>query len=140
MQGPGSEVTRHSASPPSSDRSGSTRPTCAMSQVGRARFTIGARMHERTGASAPSVPARMEPLIENRWSGRNTQHMHHMQDRGASSAGVTWCNEQRRTRLPLLGASAVASRRRRATHAGKSYVAAPPARARCRTHLASEAR
>ena len=47
MQGPGSEGMRHSASPPPSDRSGSTRPTCAMSQVGRSRFTIGgARMHE----------------------------------------------------------------------------------------------
>ena len=54
----------------------------------------------------------IEPLFDNRWSGKNTQYMQH---RGASSAGVTWCNEQRRTRLPLLGAPAVTSRRRRTT-------------------------
>ena len=38
------------------------------------------------------------------------------QHRGAPSAGVAWCNEQRITRLPLLGASAAPSRRRRTTH------------------------
>ena len=42
--------------------------------------------------------------------------MQYTQHGGAPSAGVTWCNEQRRTRLPLLGAPAVTSRRRRTTH------------------------
>ena len=37
-----------------------------------------------------------------------------------SSAGVTWCNGQRITRLPLLGAPAVTSCRRRTTHWGHS--------------------
>ena len=58
----------------------------------------------------------LEPLIDNRWSGKKHAAHQYVQHRGATSAGVTWCNEQRRTRLPLLGAPAVTSRRRRTTH------------------------
>jgi hypothetical protein len=43
------------------------------------------------------------------------QHQHH---RGASSAGAAWCNGQRITRLPLLGAPAASSRPRRTTTLG----------------------
>ena len=140
MQGPGTEGMRHSA---------------FASIIGSERFDTPHLRHEPGGAFAfdgkAVIPSEqresrdlhcesllLQPLIDNRWSRKNTQHMQDLQHRGAPSAGVTWCNEQRRTRLPLLGASAVTSRRRRTTLAGRSYVAVPPARARCRTHLASE--
>ena len=68
--------------------------------------------------------------------GRNTQYMQH---RGAPSAGVTWCNEQRRTRLPLLKKSTRCHVAPPAHYTRNTVVRRrPPARARCRTHLASE--
>lgn len=129
------------------DRSGSTRPTCAMRQVGRSRSSIGGAKcrsldcarddgESSSRASEVSRGIRARPqLSDNRWSGKK----HAVPaTRGAPSAGVAWCNGQRITRLPLSGTPAVTSRRRRTTHSHVSRP--PPARARCRTHLAPEAR
>ena len=113
-----------------------------------------------TMSSTPGASTRMEALFDNRWFGKN-------------SSTATPCNTvvRRRparhgamgrgsTRLPLLGAPAASSSRRRTTHgaiaqrpehpvvdrkgAGSNPAGLapldvsrrPPARARCRTHLA----
>jgi hypothetical protein len=100
-----------------------------MSQVGRVRFTIG---------GAPCTRSTMEPLFDNRWSGK----------KHATHAGLVtpWSAVGRRDMVQWAeGHATPAARRTRchvappAHHTRRTVVRRrPPARARCRTHLASE--
>jgi hypothetical protein len=89
-------------------------PPAPRARWGVSRLTIGMRCNS-TMSSTPGASPRMEALFDNRWSGKN-------------SRTATRCNivERRRparhgamgrgsTRLPLLGAPAASSRRRRTT-------------------------
>ena len=114
MQGPGSEGMRHRASPSTIGSERFDTPHLRHEPGGACSF------HQRRSKNARATRDDRRRARRRGWIrcltsdglGRNT---HYMQYREAPSAGVTWCNEQRRTRLPLLGASAVTSRRRRTT-------------------------
>jgi hypothetical protein len=100
-----------------------------MSQVGRVRFTIG---------GAPCTRSTMEPLFDNRWSGK----------KHATHAGLVtpWSAVGRRDMVQWAEDHATPTARRTrchvappAHHTRRTVVRRrPPARARCRTHLASE--
>jgi hypothetical protein len=114
VQDPGGRRERPSVSRDPRNGAVGRRPTCAMCRWGVSRLTIGMRC-KRLEGSTPSASMRTQALFDNRWSGKNsnTQHSNTVERRrpawhGAMGRGLT--------RLPLLGAPAAPSRRRRTTH------------------------
>ena len=113
VQDPGGRRERPSDSREPPERSGRTTPHLRHVPGGAFHVSRSETRCISTTRATPSASTRSKPLFDNRWSGK------------ISSTATPWSAVGRRehgamgrglTRLPLLGAPAAPSRRRRTTH------------------------
>jgi hypothetical protein len=139
VQDPGGRRERPSGAHEPPERSGRTTPHLRHVPGGAFHVSPSEMRCTRKHSSTPSASTRRTALFDNRWSGKKQQYRNTVERRrpawhGAMGRGLT--------RLPLLGAPAAPSRRRRPYHVAllRARGAALTSRRRCEVPTRSTCR